>query len=49
MVNGEKIALPEPFFRFDSVPMLPLDTLCEICGDIAYSIDGRKIYINLQV
>ena len=45
-VNGEEIKLHEPLFRFDSVPMLPLDILCEICGDINYEIDGRFIRIN---
>lgn len=41
-VNGEKVALPEPFFRYDSVPMLPLRVLSEICG-IKCSVEGRYI------
>ena len=44
-VNGECILLPEPFFRYDSVPMLPLDTLCKICK-INFELDGRSIKIT---
>ena len=45
VINGEKVKLAEPFFRYDSVPMLPLDILAKVCG-FDVKIDGRFININ---
>lgn len=45
LVNGKKKQLPEPLEFYDSLPMLNLNVLCELCG-FTYSIDGR--YINIE-
>ena len=45
VINGEKVKLAEPFFRYDSVPMLPLDLLAKVCG-FDVKVDGRFININ---
>lgn len=45
IVNGEKYKLPEPLEFYDSLPMLSLDALCDICG-FTYELDGRYIKIT---
>lgn len=45
IVDGKKRPLCEPFFRYDSVPMLPLSMLCEECGFKA-TLDGIEIKIE---
>ena len=44
LVNGKKHKLPEPLAFYDSLPMLSLDALCDICG-FRYTLDGRYIRI----
>ena len=44
LVNGKKHKLPMPLAFCDSLPMLSLDVLCDICG-FSYTIEGRYIRI----